>query len=195
MGGKILFGGSPLSLNIHGGVVNLLKAPNGWGKSALLDIIAGYGDWKYSGQVLYSRTPCSPYSVAYLPQRTTSTEDVRIEPFILLVKDVMAHATPMIKARIQEAIRGHRYLGELSLGQRRILLLLMVAAAGGGIVLLDEPLRGLDDEIRIEAIRMIESLAIQRELVLVAEHNDVVIQGRSDNWESILALSGSIQQS
>jgi manganese transport system ATP-binding protein len=143
------------ALDLPAGAVTAVVGPNGSGKSTLLHVVAGLlpgveGDV----QVLGQRPSEVRRRVAYVLQATAVGQHLPVT-----VRDVVAMGRYAAgrrdrradRAAVDEAIERlelggltRRYLGELSGGQRQRALVAQGLAQRGDLLLLDEPVSGLD---------------------------------------------------
>ncbi len=164
-----LLGGVSLNFTFTSGYLNLLRGPNGIGKSTLVEILARHTAGVASGTISYSPR-MSTRDIAYLPQFPKGVEDISIEGLIELSS---RHAISGWRSALPDwVIRSSRSLGELSGGQRQLLLALAVLSQARPVFILDEPLAALDHDARGLVVRGIARLVDNRALVIVVSHND-----------------------
>jgi ABC-type Mn2+/Zn2+ transport system ATPase subunit len=138
------------SLTLPSGAVTAVVGPNGSGKSTLLHAVAGLleplvGELRVRG------------SVAYVLQATEVNEQmpVTVGEVVTMgryaVRGAIGRLRPEDRAAVAEAVERlelgdllRRHLGELSGGQRQRVFVAQGLAQGADILLLDEPVTGLD---------------------------------------------------
>lgn len=146
------------ALEVTAGTVSALVGPNGSGKSTLLHAIAGLLEPSAGTIRLLGRSPTDARrSVAYVLQSVAVTEHLPIT-----VREVVTmgrYATRGVLGRLGAGDRSaidaaierleltglvNRHLGELSGGERQRTLVAQALAQEADVLLLDEPLTGLD---------------------------------------------------
>ncbi|MCF5882141.1 ATP-binding cassette domain-containing protein [Aeromonas veronii] len=196
---------SPLDIRWHGGQLVALLGPNGSGKSTLLGALAGIlpadGTVLLGGEVLADLSwPELAKRRAMLPQRQPQLFHIPVFQVLSLGFDEM-----VAPARQNEAINAlcealeleallARDFSRLSGGeQQRVLIartLLQVWPSlnpTGKVLLLDEPLAGLDLHHQLALLRLLKTLAGQGLLVVLAIHD---INLAIDWADRILCLQG-----
>lgn len=196
---------APLDLRWHGGQLVALLGPNGSGKSTLLGALAGIqpveGSVWLDGEVLIDLSwPELALRRAMLPQRQPQLFHIPV--FQVLSLGLNETVAP---ARQNEAINAlcealeldallSRDFSRLSGGeQQRVLIartLLQVWPSlnpAGRVMLLDEPLAGLDLHHQLALLRLLKKLAGQGLLVVLAIHD---INLAIDWADRILCLQG-----
>ena len=165
-------------------VVWTLKGFSGKGKTTLLRLLSGL-DKPDSGEIRYKRD----FSLAY------SFQDMRLLPWLTIsgnvaysvdsthyhrqeVSDLVAY----LLFRLELADQGHKYPHELSGGQQQRVGLARALAARTDVLLLDEPLTGLDDELKVRIIDFLsEWIAVNKPLVVWATHENIQLKGLEVN--------------
>ena len=142
-------------LDLPAGAVTAVVGPNGSGKSTLLHVLAGLLPGVEGDVRVLGRRPAEVRRrLAYVLQATA------VDPHLpVTVRDVVAMGRyaagrrdrAVDRAAVDEAIERlelggltRRYLGELSGGQRQRALVAQGLAQQGELLLLDEPVSGLD---------------------------------------------------
>ncbi len=164
-------------LDLPTGVVTSLVGPNGSGKSTLLHAVAGLlrpaaGELDVRG------------TVAYVLQATAANErmPVTVAEVVAMGRYAVLGARRRFgsadRAAVDEAVERlelgdlrRRHLGELSGGQRQRVLVAQGLAQGADVLLLDEPVTGLD---LASSHRIAEVMAAERaagRTVVVATHD------------------------
>jgi iron complex transport system ATP-binding protein len=144
------------SFDIPDGAITALIGPNGSGKSTLLNGIAGLID-PSSGSLVVSPTPTGPRRIAYVLQGTKVNEALPVTvaevvgmgrfdglPFRARLGARDHEAIAAALSRMDIADLAARHMSELSGGQRQRVFVAQGLAQEHDVLLLDEPVTGLD---------------------------------------------------
>lgn len=203
------------SMKIEQGI-NVLMGPNGAGKSTLFNIITGFLKPR-SGDILYngiSVTSLPPFKINRLGIGRTF-QDLRLitklsvlDNIRLAIKDnptdkwynsFWSHKTHTAKLiqldRLPELIAKEYYLadvmnnmaGSISYGQQKLLTIACCVANDADLLLLDEPVAGINPVYRQHMIAILQKLKAAGKTILLIEHNTEFIDEVADE---ILFLSG-----
>ncbi|CAN5711899.1 metal ABC transporter ATP-binding protein [soil metagenome] len=183
-----------VDLTIPGGSVTGLIGPNGGGKSTLIKAIAGEvadvnGSLRFGGQPLdRSRT-----RIAYVPQARAVNWDFPLSARDLvmmgLYRDLGWFRRPSQSEnrRVEQALSrlgmegmGDRHISQFSGGQQQRLFLARAIVQYPDIVLLDEPMTGLDLTTRDIIHQMVEEFVENGAAVILASHDLDEIRQLSD---------------
>lgn len=158
--------------------------PNGAGKSTLFKVIAGVLQPTRGQVTLFGAEPQRHICVGYVPQR--SQVDMS---FPVNVRDVVTMGrtgrlgllrwpTRRDHQLVQESLElvamadlASRQIGELSGGQQQRVFIARALAQGAEIMLMDEPLTGLDVNSQEDILRILNELHRRGVTVLVATHD------------------------
>lgn len=195
------------SFTVEEGSITGLIGPNGAGKSTLFGAIAGSLKPE-SGRIVFAGTRIDrkpayrvaragvvrTYQAARVLTRMSVLDNVllaskrhpgeRLIEFMLRPRAAQAHERrAQIRARELLALVGlerhaHDYAGTLSGGQRKLLDLARVLMLEPSLVLLDEPMAGVNPTLRVELLEHILALRRDRGITfLIVEHDlDFVMQ-------------------
>jgi len=169
-------------------MVSLLKGPSGIGKTTLLRLISKL-EKPDAGQITF--TSCS--TLAY------SFQDIRLLPWLNVTENIayVVHAKPLLKQETNNLIgyllkelelteEAYKYPHELSGGQQQRVGLARALAARSEILLLDEPLNGLDNALKSRVIDFLsEWIAIYKPVVVWATHENVMLNSPLAHKEGI----------
>lgn len=146
-----------LTFSLRRGQVAVLRAPNGWGKTTLLEAIAGLIDIS-SGSIQFHGKPIrnlSPWErvnkgLSLLQARTKVFPSLTVEEAFTLshITDIPHDLDPLLKRPISSLSGGER---------QKIALLCAIKNTLGAVNLLDEPFASLD----LSAIRYFQSFLIR----------------------------------
>ena len=147
-GGQTIFEGLNLKFPEQGTIC--LFGASGCGKSTLLNCIAGIIPLD-QGKI----TGVSGKKMAYLFQEDRLLPWATAQENVSIVLQERAIEAEEWLERVGLAGEGRKYPRELSGGMRRRVAIARALAYGGDILLLDEPFRGLDEENRDAAAKLI----------------------------------------
>jgi ABC-2 type transport system ATP-binding protein len=169
---------SQLSFQVSPGVTALL-GPNGSGKTTLLKMLAGLTG-PSTGTVTINDTVVRVSSDVYL-QVGMIPEQEAMYPFMtgyefLRLNAVMQRVECLDKAilRVLDLVEmkdaADRRIGEYSKGMRQRIKMAAALVHDPSIILMDEPLSGLDPRQRVRAIGLIRQLGGEGKIVIVSSH-------------------------
>jgi len=172
-----------VSASFPSGKLSVVLGPNGAGKTTLLKVIAGLTN--YEGSVLFDGTPVDnvpPFKrgVSYVPQNSSLFINMNVwenVAFGLKVRGVSGAALKEHVSRLLRALRvehlAFSYPSSLSGGEARKVAIARALAVNPRILLLDEPLAGLDVEARIVTEQEVMSLIRKLSITVVMVTHEV----------------------
>lgn len=180
LGGRVALAGA--SLEIEAGTLVAAVGPNGAGKSTLLRAAAGLvrreaGCVSLLGRDLDAVSPeARARALAYLAQERRPAWGLPAEEVASLGAVGAAPADALRRGRAALARAGldgfgDRSVFDMSGGERARVLLARVLAAEAPVLLLDEPLAGLDPDARLAAMALFREEASRGAAVLVTVHD------------------------
>jgi ABC-type branched-subunit amino acid transport system ATPase component len=148
---------SGLSFSLYKGQLSILQAPNGWGKTTLLDAIAGLspiarGQIRLNGQPIKSLPiwERARKGLAYLRSREQVFLSVTVREMLRL------SGVDNISDRVQSLL--DKKVSELSGGERQRVTIVCIQRVAVNVYLLDEPFGALDLAGMKVVQRMLETL-------------------------------------
>jgi branched-chain amino acid transport system ATP-binding protein len=210
-----------VSFSVDSGQICSIIGPNGAGKTTLFNAITGFvlpshGVVRFDGRVLSSR---APHEVAAEGVRRTF-QNGGIFPEMSVLENVLAGMPRKTEASLLEVMLGlqrarsaesaavvtaldlldtmgiaalaHKYAGDLSFGQQRLVEITRAIAGDMRLLLLDEPAVGLSQAERIHLMSVMRRLAGRGITVLMVEHVIDLVMEVSDtiivlNYGQVLA--------
>lgn len=198
-----------VSLTAAEGQITGLIGPNGSGKTTLVNIISGFlkptaGRIRFAGQSIQGQEPhkiarmglCRTFQITLNPQRMTVMENMLLGAQQQLGESVIMAALHPAKVAHQEKanlerawqllemVKLHNHANELagglSGGQKKLLALVQVLMARPRLILLDEPVAGVNPRLIDDIVDVIKALRAQGETFLIIEHNMAVIRELCD---------------
>lgn len=173
--------------------------PNGAGKSTLLKVVAGVLPPTRGSVQVFGEAPGQHICIAYVPQRSqvdwnfpVSVRDVvmmgRIGKLGLLRRPGRADWAIIERALDVVGLSGlaRRQISELSGGQQQRMFIARALAQEAEMMLMDEPLTGLDVNSQEDILHILDSLREQRVTVLVALHD---LKMAADHFDSVMLLN------
>jgi ABC-type Mn2+/Zn2+ transport system ATPase subunit len=182
-----------LSFQINSGEQIAVVGPNGAGKSTLFKLIAGTLKPDEGTILMYGHTPDRHICIAYVPQRTQIDQSfpATVEDVVMMgrIGRIGLFRRPRqpdwdhVKASLAQVNVTHltrKQIGELSGGQQQRVFIARALAQEAEIILLDEPLAGLDVPSQTAIFEILESLRPTNATVLVAIHDLSIATERFD---------------
>jgi ABC-2 type transport system ATP-binding protein/nitrous oxidase accessory protein len=166
-----------VSFDVHGGQVVALIGANGAGKTTLLKCLLGLlkfdGVASLDGVDLGRKGKQARSRIGYLPQTPAFHTDLTVQETLAFYSDLrrvpMEQAHTLI-ATVGLADRGTTRVGELSGGMRQRLGLAVALLGDPALLLLDEPVSGLDVSSRLELRRLVREQAAGGRTVMLSTH-------------------------
>lgn len=169
---------SDVSFDVHGGVTALL-GPNGAGKSTILRLLCGQAR-PSKGQLWVlgkdpRRDPSVSRQIGVAPQQESLFEAISALEFVRLAASLhgLDHPVDAAVSAIEQVDldpADRRPVGEYSKGMRQRVKLAQAIVHDPTIMVLDEPLTGLDPRQRIRMIELFHRLGDQGRCVIVSSH-------------------------
>ncbi len=170
-----------LSFEVNSGDYLCIVGENGSGKTTLMKTILGLQS-PISGEIEFS-DGLKQTEIGYLPQQTLVQRDFPASVWEIVLSGCLNKSKGFFyskedKERAMENIRlmgiealTKRCYRELSGGQQQRVLLARALCATSKMLLLDEPVSGLDPKVTAEMYQLIESLNKQGITVIMVSHD------------------------
>ncbi|HEX4824139.1 MAG TPA: ABC transporter ATP-binding protein [Candidatus Polarisedimenticolaceae bacterium] len=159
--------------------LTLLLGPNGTGKSTFLRLIAGVehpdaGTIAIGGIDLWKDEAAARRTLAYVPEQPELTPFASVLEVLRLVARLRGEPASAAGAALERAGLGalaRRSIREMSMGQRRRAILAAAWIGSPRVVLLDEPLEGMDRDTQDAILAWVRDLDATGATVVVATHD------------------------
>jgi manganese/iron transport system ATP-binding protein len=188
-----------VSLHIEPGRRVAVVGPNGAGKSTLFNLLAGVLSPDRGRVLVHGHRPERHVCIAYVTQSSqvdwnfpVSVRDVvmmgRVGE-IGLLRQPAAPDRQLVQSSLEQVEMGHlagRQIGELSGGQQQRMFIARALAQQADLMLLDEPLAGLDLKSQDKIFSLLDTLRERRVTVLFATHD---LNLARERFERILLLN------
>ncbi|WP_217624784.1 ABC transporter ATP-binding protein [Streptomyces sp. TRM64462] len=201
-------------LEVQRGTITALIGPNGAGKSTLFNVVSGFdraggGAWWFDGETLTGRSAhriarrglVRTFQLTRTPARLTVLENLllagvgqrgeRLLPALLRPvwrrqeRELVERADELLERFRLTALRD-AYAGTLSGGQRKLLELARALMTRPVMLLLDEPMAGVNPALTQSLLGHITALRDEGLTVCFVEHDMDVVMGISD-WVAVMA--------
>ncbi len=183
-----------LSFELPAGTLAAVAGPNGSGKSTLLKTLLGLiKPWRGDVRVFGRSVSDARGLIGYAPQAELVDWDfpATIADVVMMGRygrigllrspkaiDREAVASALAQVRLEPL--AHRQIGELSGGQQRRMLIARALAQEAELLLLDEPMVGLDAPTQHDLLELFEQLRDSGKTLLVATHDLSCVAGCFD---------------
>ncbi|GGU12770.1 ABC transporter ATP-binding protein [Nocardioides albus] len=201
-------------VEIQRGAITALIGPNGAGKTTFFNLLTGFdqpntGSWSLEGKSLKG---VAPYKVARLGMvrtfqltkvlaKLTVIENMRLgatgqkgeriwaAPFKFLwgkQEDEVTNKADELLARFMLDKKREDFAGSLSGGQRKLLEMARALMVDPEVVMLDEPMAGVNPALKQSLLGHVKSLRDEGRTVLFVEHDMDMVRDISD-WVIVMA--------
>jgi ABC-2 type transport system ATP-binding protein len=175
-----VLGISDVSWTLSGGIVGLL-GPNGAGKSTLIKMMGGLLQPSRGSLTVYGASPFHDPAVrrriGYAPEHERTWDELTALELVTAMARLAGVPAHAAGARAKDALDQmgmvgamHRRVRGFSKGMRQRTKLATALAHDPDLLLLDEPLTGVDPMARIDIIERIKQLAAAGKTVVVSSH-------------------------
>ena len=173
-----------VSFELEAGERTAVVGPNGAGKSTLFKVIAGVQNQDEGKVDVYGHEPDGHICIAYVTQRSqvdwsfpaTVTDVVMMGRVgkMGLFRNPMARDREIVREALQ-VVRmtrlAGRQIGQLSGGEQQRMFIARALAQEAELILMDEPLTGLDANAQEDIFHVLEALRREGVTVMVALHD------------------------
>ena len=188
-----------LTFHLHEGERVAVVGPNGAGKSTLFKVVAGVLQ-PGSGDVnIFGSRPRGHVCIAYIPQRSqvdwnfpVTVADVvmmgrsaKLGPLNWPHKNDWEHVHRALETVELSDLAG-RQIGQLSGGQQQRMFIARALAQEAELMLMDEPLTGLDTPSQEGLLNLLDTLRNQKVTIMVATHD---LDQAARHFDRILLLN------
>ena len=173
-----------VSIRLERGDQVAVVGPNGAGKSTLFNVIAGIVRPQQGRVNVYGSGPTGHICVGYVPQRNRIDWrfPVTVQDAVMMgrvgkmglfrwPRRVDRRVVANALARVGMTAHAKRQIGELSGGQQQRVFLARALAQEAELLLLDEPLTGLDMPSQETIVAILQELRHQGITMLIASHD------------------------
>lgn len=185
-----------VNLHLEKGFVYTLKGGNGSGKTTLINIISGFlkpdkGSVELNGKQIVKIFPFRMNRLGvgrtFQDLRLATQMTVYENILLALEKKMFAYSDTAQQNRVNEILETVSLLekrselaGEISYGQQKLLTIGCCIANDADLLLIDEPVAGIDKDNRLKIIKLINQLKQQGKTILQIEHHHDYIAETSD---------------
>ncbi|MDN4473151.1 ABC transporter ATP-binding protein [Demequina zhanjiangensis] len=194
--------------------ITALIGPNGAGKSTFFNLLTGFdrpqtGEWSFNGFSLHSKSPAQvarsgmvrTFQLTKALSRMTVIENMRLGAANQVGENLARAFFPALWKKQEQEItekaeellvrfkldkKRDDYAGELSGGQRKLLEMARALMSDPEIVMLDEPMAGVNPALTESLLDHIIELKNQGVTVLFVEHDMHMVRRISD-WVVVMA--------
>jgi manganese/iron transport system ATP-binding protein len=188
-----------ITFHLHEGERVAVVGPNGAGKSTLFKVVAGVLQ-PGAGEVnIFGSRPRGHICIAYIPQRSQVDWNFPVSVADVVMMGRSAKLGPLNWPHrkdwefVQHALEtvelsdlATRQIGELSGGQQQRMFIARALAQEAELMLMDEPLSGLDTPSQEGLLSLLDTLRSQNVTVMVATHD---LDQAARHFDRILLLN------
>jgi ABC-type branched-subunit amino acid transport system ATPase component len=201
-------------VEIQRGVITALIGPNGAGKTTFFNLLTGFdrpneGTWSFNGTTL-NKVPAykvsrmgmvRTFQLTKVLSKLTVIENMRVgatgqrgegllsamfAPLWRAQEDANTARADGLLERFLLAAKREDFAGSLSGGQRKLLEMARALMANPELVMLDEPMAGVNPALKQSLLGHVKSLRDEGRTVLFVEHDMDMVRDISD-WVIVMA--------
>jgi manganese/iron transport system ATP-binding protein len=188
-----------ITFHLHEGERVGVVGPNGAGKSTLFKVVAGVLPPNTGEVNIFGSRPGGHICIAYIPQRSQVDWNfpVSVADVVMMGRsaklgplnwphrgdwEYVRHALEMVEL----SDLGSRQIGQLSGGQQQRMFIARALAQEAELMLMDEPLSGLDTPAQEGLLNLLDTLRNQKVTVMLATHD---LEQASRHFDRIMLLN------
>lgn len=173
-----------ITFHLHEGERIAVVGPNGAGKSTLFKVISGVLQPNAGEVTIFGSRPHGHICIAYIPQRSQVDWNFPVSVADVVMMGRSAKLGPLnwphkkdwdYVRRALETVElsdlATRQIGQLSGGQQQRMFIARALAQEAELMLMDEPLSGLDTPAQESLLKLLDALRDQNVTVMVATHD------------------------
>jgi manganese/iron transport system ATP-binding protein len=173
-----------VTFHLHAGERVAVVGPNGAGKSTLFKVVAGVLSPSEGSVTISGSRPAAHVCIGYVPQRSHVDWNfpVSVADVVMMGRSAVMGAFRWPTRRDWDHVRAaldtveirdlaKRQIGELSGGQQQRMFIARALAQEAELMLMDEPLTGLDSPSQEGILNLLDKLQKQNVTVMVATHD------------------------
>lgn len=184
-----------ISVTFNSGLTYLLYGRNGAGKSSLINCLLNF-EKGFEGQLLFlkngEKLRQENLKKAYLPEELDMPVEIKIDDFQnsfkMLLEDEQRFNDRLFKYLSEkfelDSFEAKKF-GQLSKGMKKLILISTILSSESDLIVLDEPLEGLDSLCKEYLIEILVNEARKGKIVIISSHEIATINNRFD---SIISL-------
>jgi branched-chain amino acid transport system ATP-binding protein len=186
-----------VSFRLEKGFVYTLKGGNGSGKTTLINIISGFlkpdeGSVELKGKKIAQFLPFQVNRMGigrtFQDLRLATQMTVYENILLALEKKKFTYPDKNQRKRVEEILETvslseklNELAGEISYGQQKLLTIGCCIANNADLLLIDEPVAGIDKDNRLKIIQLVKQLKQEGKTILQIEHHPDYIKETSDH--------------
>ncbi|NWG34767.1 MAG: metal ABC transporter ATP-binding protein [Chloroflexi bacterium] len=188
-----------ITFHLHAGERVAVVGPNGAGKSTLLKVVAGVLQPSSGDVTIFGSRPGRHVCIAYIPQRSQVDWGFPVSVADVVMMGRSAKLGPLNWPRkrdwefVQHALEtvqisdlASRQISQLSGGQQQRMFIARALAQEAELMLMDEPLTGLDTPSQEGLLDLLDTLREQNVTVMVATHD---LEQAASHFDRIMLLN------
>ena len=188
-----------ISFHLHTGERIAVVGPNGAGKSTLFKVIAGVLPYTSGAVRVYGRLPAGHICIAYVPQRSQVDWNfpVSVSDVVMMGRigklGFLRWPRPLDRQIVKQALcdvqledLAKRQIGELSGGQQQRMFIARALAQEAELMLMDEPLTGLDINSQENIFAILDELRRRKVTIMVATHD---LDQAAERFDRVMLLN------
>src|SRR5215210_506375 len=173
-----------INFHLHPGERIAVVGPNGAGKSTLFQVISGVLQPSAGEVSIFGSRPRGHVCIAYIPQRSQVdwSFPVSVEDVVMMGRSAKLGLLNWPHKKDWEYVRhaletvelsdlAARQIGQLSGGQQQRMFIARALAQEAELMLMDEPLSGLDTPAQEGLLNLLDTLRDQKVTIMVATHD------------------------
>jgi len=191
-----------ITFHLHAGERVAVVGPNGAGKSSLFKVVSGVLQPSAGEVNIFGSRPRRHVCIAYIPQRTQVDWNfpVSVADVVMMGRSAILGLLNWPHKKDWEYVHralqivelsdlAQRQIGQLSGGQQQRMFIARALAQEAELMLMDEPLSGLDTPSQEGLLNLLDTLRDQKVTVMVATHD---LEQAARHFDRIMLLNHRI---